>query len=984
VLLPLCIHPTKFIRFRWVGLQLQTLFDTNVNKLEGDMEHQLSKLPKDLEASYDVIYKQLLAQGTSSQMIAHKAIAWLLCARQPISTLDFIQALNVGFDHPEINTKEEVIDICRNFIKHDEDLDRFRIFHLSVTNYFEDQRQDWPKELLNRVVADIYLEQCLSQRTGQQSMPNRDNKTFRDYANVYWPYHYSRARTDHKLGILKVPLEDKLRRFLLGGQSTSREFARWHRECDNSVDRIDLNDKDIDSKQLTTKLQDSLDEWDANPPSRAFVACAFGFSEIVKDMLDTSEDFTVRTRISRLQPLYVAIRHDHNSVEAVIRARIPDNHSTYIRSMEIHAVVRTGKDTFVEWLLHRHPENLITYGILEGAALNCKARTFRLLQNCLTGPMIQYDFWKEDLLVAAARNEEHGDRIVQLLLPGLQTCSDEVYAAAASNENHGLSVLRWLFDKFKPTRVDHQTIETATSNPETGRAILQLIFAQFPDWKPDKEVIITSAAKGNFRTLKILLDTFPPVHITQEVLVAAAGNEKSGLELVVLLLTYDFEVADLDNVIKAAAGNEKGGLELVKLLLTYVVEVADLDNIIIAAMGNRKSGSEIVEDLLERFRGVTSLVIEKATSMSFPDIRALQKLLSLPDNLTLDDAIIESAASNESSGSELIKLFREVRKEDLATRSNLLAEALISNHTIQPAILKDALRLTKNPSLVRDALWNAATFPNVEVFGTYLDYVDAPEELSWLVEIVAANESCGLEMIEMIFAKIPSLFITTEVIEIASQNQAFGDKLVEYLLGRDAEVAVSIDAILAATKNRDKGKLVMHTLLDRFHGVVPLTEETTIACASNQAHARDLMEMLLKHNMTDWSGKAALTTLFCETLVYRGNFRCLGSLLGKVGDLRIDMEVYEFGPSPRIDADLVEKLLEFCDDDLINYDLIYKVVSGAYHEDDLSFVQRLLPRLQLSSFSEQLNYQLAARRREGAAQMLRLLQTEGFCREQCE
>ncbi|CZR68283.1 uncharacterized protein PAC_18182 [Phialocephala subalpina] len=466
---------------------------------------------------------------------------------------------------------------------------------------------------------------------------------------------------------------------------------------------MDLNAKDIGSKQLTTKLQDSLDEWDANPPSRTIVACAFGFSETVKDMLDNSEDFTVRTQFSRPQPLYVAIRNDHNSVEEVIRASIPDNHSTYIRSMEIHAVVRAGKDTFVKWLLDRHPENLITYAL----------------------------------------NEEHGDRIVRLLLPGLQTCSEEVYAAAAaSNENHGLSVLRWLFDKFKPTRIDHQTIETAASNHKTGRAILQLIFAQFSGLEARRRSDHHERYKSQFS------DTQVPIgHLF-------------------------------------ASSYHSGGL---------------------VAMGNRKSGSEIVKELLERFRGVTSLVIEKATSMSFPDIRVLQKLLSLLGNLTLDDAIIESAASNKSSGSELIKLFREVRKDDLATRSNLPAEALTSNHTIEPAILKNALRLAKNPSLVRDALWNAATFPNAEVLGVFLDYVDAPEELSWLVEIIAANESCGLEMIEMIFAKIPSLCITTEAIEIASQNQACGDKLVEYLLGRDAEVAVSIDAIWQRPRTEMRG-----------------------------------------------------------------------------------------------------------------------------------------------------------------------------------
>jgi hypothetical protein len=809
------------------------------------MEYQLSRLPPDLKASYDVIYEQLLAQGGPSQIIAHKAIAWLLCARQPISTLDFIQALNVGDGSPKIRTKEEVLAVCGNFVKHDEDLDRFRIFHLSVTNYFEEQRSDWPKELLNRVVADMCLGQCLSQHTGQRnSMSNRDNKTFEDYANVYWSYHCEHAGPNQKLGILEVKLEEKKHNFLLGGPRTSREFAMWHSTLPGSIARIDLDAKDIDSKQLKTKLDDSLSPYDANPPSRAFVACAFGFSEIVEDMLDNGTDFTVRTREFRLPPLYVAIRHDQGRVREVIRARIPENDSIYIRSTEIHAAVRTGKDAFVELLLRQRSENFITYGILEEAARQCNATTFKLLQSYVTSPMTQGDFWKEDLLAAAARNEDHGDKIVRLLLPEVQTCNEQVYSAAASNKNHGLPVFRWLLDKFKPTNIDHETVEAAARNQETGRAILRLIFDRFPDWKPDEEVIARSAATANFETFKTLLNSSSPVNITQEVFVAATGNQENGLELVELLLNYEVKLTDPNDVIIVAAGNEKSGLELVKLLLINNFEVSDIDNVIIAAMRNRESGYEIVIELLEHFQGVTSVAMEAATSMPSPNMRAFKKLLSLP--LALDDTIIESGARHMTLGSEFMKLIRELRKDELATRSGLLAEALCRNYKIEAEILKDALRLAKNPSLVRDTLWNVDMFPIAELLNVFLDFIDPREELSWLVERVVANENCGLELINIIFTKISGVTITPEAIEIASQNEAYGDKIVEHLLDHDKEVAISIYAVLAAIKNRDKGRLVLDVLLPRFPGVVPLNEETTIACASNLAHVLDLMQILLE------------------------------------------------------------------------------------------------------------------------------------------
>jgi hypothetical protein len=71
------------------------------------------------------------------------------------------------------------------------------------------------------------------------------------------------------------------------------------------------------------------------------------------------------------------------------------------------------------------------------------------------------------------------------------------------------------------------------------------------------------------------------------------------------------------------------------------------------------------------------------------------------------------------------------------------------------------------------------------------------------------------------------------------------------LLGYNTKALISINAILAATKNKDKGRLVMLMLLERFYKVIPLLEETTIACASNLAHTNDLIKMLLEHNITN-------------------------------------------------------------------------------------------------------------------------------------
>ncbi|RDW56912.1 hypothetical protein BP5796_12979 [Coleophoma crateriformis] len=932
--------------FRWVSLQLQSLFDRNVNKLEGDMYAQLEKLPEGLQASYHIIYEQLLSQGSSSRIIAHKAIAWLLCAKQPLSAAEFIQALNVGSSRCDVTTKEEVIDICCNFIKYDEDLDQFRIFHLSVTNYFEDQRTDWLKPRQHRVVAYMCLERCLSRSSRrQQFTANRANKTFRDYANVYWAHHCSLAGGDQAIGILNVELESILHKFLLGGQSTAREFSEWHRSSGASLEVMDVVAGAPDCEDIREKLLDSLNSYNTHPPSRVLVACAFGFSEIVKEMLDRGEDFFVRTAVTRLQPLYIAVRHEHSSIQQMIELRIQHDHSSYVQSLRLDAAVRTGKDSFVAWLLDASKSKFITYGILQGAALYCNATIFTRLQNHFTGPISQIEFWKETLLSVAARNRDHGYKIVQLLLSGRRSVVEEVFTAAASNESQGLSILRLLLGVSKPAEIGRKVIEAAVKNYEIGSGVLKLIMTYYPHWEPDEDIIITCATTGSTRTFEILLDAFSSVEISQ-------------------------------NILAAAVRNIRCGLELIQMLLTYNIKVTTVDDIIINAMQNFKLGSEIVELILDHFPGVTSAVLEFVTTMSRPDIRVVRELLDSSNKLVLSDIALRNAASNRYSANELLKIFHELRKDEITTRSILLADSIVGNQKIEPAILKDAMSSVSDTSLLRDELWHVTTFSNAEILRVYLSYVDPPDTLEEFLENVVANKICGLEMVETIFEEIPRLKITTGTIETATKNEDFGYEMVTYLLSRDTEVAISTNAVVAACRNQGHGILILPVLLELFQGD-SLTEEITMSCAYNQAHAFELMDLLFQHNGVTWSGKPHLTTLFCEVSVHLGNFKSLKPLLQEGQDLDIYMELYGLGGATRMDLETFDHLVKFCDDDIIIHDIIYQVISGRYGEDDFNIVPRLLRRIPPHSLDLSL-CGFAARREDGAAQMLQLLQDSGF------
>jgi ribosomal protein S16 len=117
----------------------------------------------------------------------------------------------------------------------------------------------------------------------------------------------------------------------------------------------------------------------------------------------------------------------------------------------------------------------------------------------------------EQVVIAAARNERHGEEVIALLLDrrGDQiTITEQVVIAAARNEENGNEVMALLLDR----RGDQITIA--------------------------EEVII--AAAGNWgngkRIMALLLDRHGnQIKITEKVVVAAAGNERDGLRLMTLL-----------------------------------------------------------------------------------------------------------------------------------------------------------------------------------------------------------------------------------------------------------------------------------------------------------------------------------------------------------------------------------------------------------------------------------------------------------------
>jgi len=131
-----------FTRF----LLAQLLMDSFRDKLTvRDVKFALRNLPQGSD-TYDLTYhaamERIFAQGKDSSEMAKKILAWMLCARRPLSTLELLHALAVEpgdteIDEDNILETEQLLTICAGLVTIDEQSDQVRFIHYTTQEYLQ-------------------------------------------------------------------------------------------------------------------------------------------------------------------------------------------------------------------------------------------------------------------------------------------------------------------------------------------------------------------------------------------------------------------------------------------------------------------------------------------------------------------------------------------------------------------------------------------------------------------------------------------------------------------------------------------------------------------------------------------------------------------------------------------------------------------------------------------------------------------------------
>jgi hypothetical protein len=144
------------IRFRWVSACLQTLCDPRI-VLEKEVREALGTLPKELKDVYDIICSQIERRTPVARTMAENVLKWLLYANKPLSCNEMIKAASMEPD----TTVDQVLSLCCNFVKLDEEIGVFQFVHLSVREYLE-KRPEYETAWSHAAIAQSCLQACLT------------------------------------------------------------------------------------------------------------------------------------------------------------------------------------------------------------------------------------------------------------------------------------------------------------------------------------------------------------------------------------------------------------------------------------------------------------------------------------------------------------------------------------------------------------------------------------------------------------------------------------------------------------------------------------------------------------------------------------------------------------------------------------------------------------------------------------------------------
>jgi ankyrin repeat protein len=884
--------------FRWVSASIQTLCDPSM-QFEEDIRLALRQLPPTLEGVYAIIITQIHKGAPLSMPLAKKALRWLLCAQQALRSDEFLKALSADLSIPNVTiTVDNLLNICCNLVKYDSELDVVRFIHLSVREYLESREPEYEKSLSHSAVATTCLQTCFhgSKPKRKGYLKNAHNKTFYDYAIVYWPVHCVQSSTYRRQGKLGKLFNDFI--------YDKIKYRGWLSSWEESWEEMDLDSGgDSADNRLFQQLRDCDSRW-PSPICQIFLACAFGFMEVLQD----GRYLKGKRNREGLDPFNIAVRHGQR--DAVEHLATFSGQESADEASLIVAVSRSHKK-MVSYLLEQNPQLSITKGVIEAAVKNADVETVEFLVTKTDRVEVT-----TELINCAARNELSGKQIIDVLLNLGQDVSivDRTIESACANRRHGFAIFEGLLPRSGENSITEEAVETAASNDKCGLALLNALFHRASHLEVTTAMIEAACMNSTLDPLRFLLSRNEAAPISYGCLRKAVGNKKVGDQMLVLLLEKCKTTLLDESLLLSAMENRKLGVELTKLLLAKAggTTLTITEDVLEAAAENKHLGEALIQEFLKDSKGwkLHPDVATAAVRNHYSPVMVLTLLLKADEHLEITTDTIIAAAENPQYALELLDFI--LSHDPNIKITSAVIEAAAANEQSGFDAIQFLWRL--RPFSITPAAFKAAAGNRLcgdKILGIWLRN-QLPDIPPAAVEAAMQNSLLGPEILRLLL-RTGKIEISSKAIEYASANVTYGPALIKTIIRHRSTIEVTDELLAAAVGNSVTGSEVLEILLTRVGSarVTPVVIETAVASGWNLEAIETLLNAAEPASVTSEAVQYALRTSGAITVV-----KCF---LGKNPNIFLAPEVLETIIKEIGKPDtLVEvfKLLETCGKDV--------------------------------------------------------------------
>ncbi|KAI6753602.1 hypothetical protein HG531_005771 [Fusarium graminearum] len=311
------------------------LAELHARSLEGiflpnQIRHALETLPTGTNA-YDETYlcamNRIESRGNTKDF-AKKILAWITCARRPLTTPELRHALAVQVGDTDLDDSNlpeigDVVAVCAGLVAVDKESDIIRLAHYTTQQYFERTKDEWFPNAETDITDACITYLSYTSFRGQLTYPGIIAEAippvrFYDYVAINWGHHSRKSQTMSK----------KLIEFLESDQPA--KAAAQHLLCE--VEDKTWPDEDIDVDETGEYESDHWPISHSSPVDSPgmeglHLAAYFGIVAGVDALASKGKDVNVTGYLDRT-PLAWAAKNGHIAAVSVLLSNGANANST--------------------------------------------------------------------------------------------------------------------------------------------------------------------------------------------------------------------------------------------------------------------------------------------------------------------------------------------------------------------------------------------------------------------------------------------------------------------------------------------------------------------------------------------------------------------------------------------------------------------------------------------------------------------------------